>query len=346
MSKTLLTNGEIVSSLGLPEDILTGLQTEEGTSFTAKANQFIEALVNKIVYQKVDRMTFNNPFQKYEGYKVNFGDTIENIFVDLPTGYTFDKDSTNPFEKFVSNVKTLYASINFEMQYPLTIQDSLLRRAVLREYGLMDLIANLISSLGTRKSIDEYQAVVYMLNNKDIYAGGFETVDVHEEATDTAMYKAVTQKIIDVVTDFALPCKDNNKLGVLNSTPKERCLLVIKQELLNHINLDYLAGVFNLQKVDLIKNIIPVRSFQVIKPGDETADPEVDPSVVGDDLDFVVLDTEGFDMHPALQDSGMIYNPRGKYTNHFTNDWMIIAYKYYFNARAFKVQYTAPANNG
>ena len=339
MSKTLLTNAELVSALGLPEDILTALQTEEGTTFTAKANQFIEALVNKIVYQKVDRMTFNNPFQRFEGYKVTYGDTIENIFVDLPTGYTFDKDSTNPFEKFVSNVKTLYASINFEMQYPLTIQDSLLRRAVLREYGLMDLISNLISSLGTRKSIDEYQAVVYMLNNEDIYAGGFEEVDVSEEATETGIYKAITQKIIDVVSDFALPCKDNNKLGVLNSTPKNRALLVIKQEVLNHINLDYLAGVFNLSKVDLIANIIPVRSFQVIKPGDETAQPAVDPSAVGEDLDFVVLDTDGFDLHPALQDSGMIYNPRGKYTNHFTNDWMIIAYKYYFNARAFKIKY-------
>ena len=343
VTKTLLTNGEIVSALGLPADILTKLQTEEGTTFSATANQFIEALVNKIVYQKVHSMTFNNPFKRFESYKIAFGDTIENIFVDLPEGYTFDKDSKDPFEKFVSNVKTLYASINFEMQYPLTIQDALLRRAVLREYGLMDLISNLLSSLGTRKSIDEYQATVYMLNNKNLYADGFETLDVHEEATETGKYKAITQKIVDVVTDFALPCKDNNKLGVMNSTPQSRALLVIKQELLNHINLDFLAGVFNLEKVELIKNIIPVRSFQVIKPG--TVDPEVDPSVVGDDIDFVVLDTEGFDIHPALQDSGMIYNPRGKYTNHFTNDWMIIAYKYFYNARAFKVQYEAPAES-
>lgn len=339
MPKTVLSNSEVVKALGLPDDILTKLRTEEGTSFTATANQFIEALVNKIVYQKVDKMTFNNPFQKFEGYKVNYGDTIENIFVDLPTGYTFDKDSTNPFEKFVSNVKSLYASINFEMQYPLTVQDSFLRRAVLNEYGLMDLVGNLISSLGTRKSIDEYQATIAMLNNADLYAGGFETVDVSEEATDTGKYKAITQKIIDVVTDFALPCKDNNKLKVMNSSPKTRTLLVIKQEVLNHINIDFLAGVFNLSKVDLIGSIIPVRSFQVVKPGSS----EEDPSVLGEDIDFVVLDKEGFDIHPALQDSGMIYNPRGKYTNHFTNDWMIIAYKYYFNARAFKIQYTAPA---
>ena len=335
---TVLSNTTIVDALGLPRDILTRLATEQGTSFQATANQFLEALVNKIVYQKVDKMEFTNPFKKFEGYAVKYGDTIENIFTELPVGYSFDKDATDPFTKVIPSVKVLYAVINYEMQYCVTIQDSLLRRAVLNEYGLMNLVNYILNTLGDRKSIDEYQAVIYMLNNADIYANGFETVDISEFSTELEKYKAITSKIVDVVTDFALPCKDNNKLGVLNATPKQDCLLVIKQEILNHINLDYLAGVFNLSKVDLISNIIPVRSFKVVKPGDEEADPEVDPSAVGEDLAFVVLDTRGFDIHSALEDSGMIYNPKGKYTNHFTNDWKIISYKYFYNARAFKLK--------
>lgn len=334
---TLLTNSQLVSSLGLPEDILTKLATAQGTEYQAASNQFIEAIVNKIVYQKVHSMSFTNPFRKYEGYAVKFGDTIENIFVDVPTGYTFDKDATDPFTKYVNNVKALYATINFEMQYPTTIQDTLLRRAVLTENGLMNLVNEIISRMGQRKDIDEYQATVYMLNNEDIYADGFEEVDVSEAATPLDRAKIVTKQIIKTVTDFALPSKENNKLGVLNVTPKEDCVLIIKQELLNDIDLDYLTGVFNLSKVDLVKNIIPVRSFQVIKPGDETADPEVEPSAVGEDLAFVIVDSRGFDIHSALEDSGMIYNPKGKYTNHFTNDWKIISYKYFYNARAFKL---------
>ena len=184
-----------------------------------------------------------------------------------------------------------------------------------------------------------------MLNNADLYADGIETLDISGESGDTAKYKAVTQKIVDVVTDFALPSASNNKLSVLTVTPKSKCVLVIKQTLLNHINIDFLAGVFNLEKTELIKNIIPVRSFQVINP----ADP--DGSIVGEDIDFVVLDEEGFDIHNALEDSGMIYNPKGKYTNHFTNDWKIFAFKTYANARAFKITYTAsnevvPSNPG
>lgn len=333
---TVLSNTTIVDALGLPRDILTRLATEQGTTFQATANQFLEALVNKIVYQKVDKMEFTNPFKKFEGYAVKYGDTIENIFTELPVGYAFDKDATDPFTKVIPSVKVLYAVINYEMQYCVTVQDSLLRRAVLNEYGLMNLVNYILNTLGDRKSIDEYQAVIYMLNNADIYADGFEDVDVTGASTDTEKYKIVTQKIIDTVTDFALPSPDNNKLGVMNATKKSDVVLVIKQELLNHINLDFLAGVFNLEKVELVNNIIGVRSFKVVKPG-STADSE-DAEAVGEDLDFVVLDKRGFDIHPALEDSGMIYNPRGKYTNHFTNDWKIIAYKYYFNARAFKLK--------
>lgn len=339
---TNLSNSEIVKALGLPADIITKLQTEQGDTFSATANQFISALVNKIVYSKVDRMEFANPFKKYESFPVRYGDTIENIFTECPVGYTFDKDATDPFTKVVPNVKVLYASINYEMQYCNTIQDTLLRRAALNEFGFMQLIESILANMGTRKSVDEYTATIAMLNNADLYADGFETVDCSAELSASEVYKKVTQKIIDTVTDFAIPCASNNKLKVLNVTKKSDVVLIIKQELLNHINLDYLAGVFNLSKVDLIGQIIPVRSFKVIQDNDTGAQ-VIDPTAVGEDLDFVVMDAKCFDIHPALEDSGMIYNPKGKYTNHYTNSWKIISFKYFHNARAFKVTLPSPA---
>lgn len=317
-----ITNKEIVEYLQLPDNIITQLQTAQGTDFQAVANQFLDKLINKIVYQKVDRMEFSNPFKKYDSYPVNYGDTIENIFTELPKGYTFDKDSKDPFEKFIPSVKTLYATINYEMQYPLTIQDTLLRRAALNEYGFMNLVDSLLASLNTSKDIDEYFATIAMLNNPNLYANGFEQI-----TKEANLGKQLTQKIVDVVSDFELPKDTNNKLKVMTNTPKGACLLIIKKELLNTINLDYLAGVYNLSKVDLINNIITIDTFQVKNTTGQ----------VGEDIDFVILDTRGFDNHVALQDGGLIYNPRGKYTNHFLNLWKIISFKQYFNARAFKL---------
>ena len=337
---TLLSNTEIVTAIGLPSDIVTALQTEQGDSFSATANQFLTALVNKIVYQKVETMDFDNPFKKFDGYPVNYGDTIENVFVDKAMGDKFNKDATDPFAKVGPTVKSLYATINYEMQYPVTIEDSLLRRAALNEYGFMNLVNAILKALVTGRSVDEYLATVIMLNNKDIYANGFEEIDVSDETeypTKAAQMKAITEKIVEVFTDFQLPSIDNNKLGVMQSTSAEHCYLIIKQSLLNSINLDYLTGLYNLSKVELMSHIIPVRSFMAVV--NTLSGSTLTPSATGDDIDFIILDDRGFDCHVALQDGGMIYNPRGKYTNHFANLWKIISYRYDYQARAFKVKY-------
>lgn len=332
-----LTNPELLEYLELPKDTLEALQTAQGAEWQAVSNQFLSALVNKILYQSVGSMEFTNPFKKYDSYPINYGDTIENIFVELPKGYKYDKDATDPFTKKVPSVKTLYATINYELQYQITIQDALLRRAAVSEYGFMNLIDTLLASLSKSMSFDEYKGTIAMLNNRNIFADGIEEVEKGSDDTETA--KIVTKKIVDTVSAYQLPMTSNNKAGVTNSSNRQDCLLIIKYGLLNSINLDYLTGVFNLSKVDLVNNIIAVDGFQVAKPGDETNEDQTDnnPTLVGDDIDFMIIDTKGFDNHVALQDGGMIYNPKGKYTNHFVNLWKIVSYKTFYNARAFKL---------
>lgn len=337
MAKTVLSNSEVVEAIGLPEDIVEELQTAQGDSFAAKANQFLTALVNKIVYQKVENMTFSNPFKKYDGYPVNYGETIENVYVDRALGYKYDKDATNPFDKKSPNVKSLYVSINYEMQYCVTIQDSLIRRCALNEYGFMRLIDSILQSLITGRSVDEYLATIIMLNNEDIYAGGIEEIDTTSALDDTERFGMVTEKLVGTYHDFALPSIDNNKVGVMQVTKPEDTLLVIKQSVLDKIDLTYLSGLFNLSKVDMMKKIIPVRSFQAVVNNYDGE--EVVSSLNGEDIDFIVIDERGFDCHVALADGGFIYNPKGKYTNHFSNLWKIISFRQDFQARAFKIKY-------
>ena len=321
-----LTNSELIEYLGLPSDTITKLQNAMGETYQATANEFLTALYNKVLYSKVSSMEFTNPFKKYDSYPINFGDTIENIFVELPKGYTYDKDATDPFTKVVPSVKALYQSINCELQYETTIQDSLLRRACVNEYGFMNLIDSILGTLAQAMSLDEYDAVRAVLGNKSIYAGG-EVETYTKGSTDSETAEKITKIIVDAVTYMKLPSDKCNALGVLTSSKAENLLLVIKADLLNSINLDYLSGVYNLSKIDLINNIIPVASFQV---------KDEDGNIKGEDIDFAVIDTTGFENHVALQDGGMIYNPKGKYTNHFYNLWKIVSFKQFCNARAFK----------
>lgn len=323
-----LTNAELIKYLELPEDIINALSIAEGSEFTAARNEFLDALVNKLVYQTVDSATFSNPFKKYDSFPIRFGDSIENIFVEMPKGYQYDKDATDPFVRVNPVVKALYVTLNYEMQYEVTIYDSLLRRAVLNEYGLMNLVDTLIGQLSKAMSIDEYFAQIKLLNNPNNFAQGIEELEVNlTDASEVA--STVAHTIVDTVSSFEHPMTSNNKAGVMNVTSPEKVLLVIKYGLLNKVNLDYLTGVFNLSKVDLIKNIITVDGFQIATDDDD--------SIVGDDIDFIIMDTDAFDNHVALQDGGMIYNPKGKYTNHFANLWKAFGFKTFYNARAFRL---------
>lgn len=324
-----LTNAELVEFLELPSDIVDDLKTAQGSTYTAKANEFLSALYNKVLYQTVASMEFTNPFKKYDSFPITYGDTVENIFVEMPKGYKFSNAESDPFKKATPSVKALYSSINYELQYETTVEDSLLRRACLSEYGFMNLIDTIIAQLGRAMSLDEYTATLATLNNEDIFAKGIETYS--EGSTDSETAETVTKTIIDAVSYMKLPGTASNKMGVLTSSKPEDILLIIKADLLNKINLDYLSGVYNLSKVDLVNQIIPVVSFQT-----ETTDSEGETSTVGDDIDFMVIDVKGFDNHVALQDGGLIYNPKGKYTNHFYNLWKIISFKHFYNARAWK----------
>ena len=344
-----LTNPEVVDYLGLPEDVMEKLGTAQGDEFVAVKNQFLNEIINKICYQVVDKFGWENPFRKYDGFAVNYGDTIENIFVEMPKGYEFDKDATNPFGKIKNQIKVSYASINYEMQYKITIEDSLLRRAVLNEYGFMNLINAILSSMTTAKNVDEYFATLRSLNNPELYGNSnvdttdpdnpvysFNEIEVDASATDSQKAKAVVEQMIEDWTSMMLPNTTHNALKVMTASSKDNLLLIIRRDILNSIDLDFLSGVFNLSKVDLISKILTVDSFK-------TKDSEG--TVYGEELAYMIIDTRAFDNHVALQDGGLIYNPQGKYTNHFLNLWKIISFKRFYNATAWKLVEAVEENN-
>lgn len=337
-----MTNAEVIDYTGLPKEIMEQLGTAQGTEFRTVANQFLEAIINKITYQFVDTFGWENPLKRFDSYPINYGDTIENIYLETPKGYKFDKDATDPFVKAKHTAKVLYTSINYEMQYQATIEDALLRRAVLNEYGFMGIIEGILLSLSTAKNLDEYFATIRMLNNpvnfgnstKSDPAGEvdtFETLTV--TGTEAEQAAQLTKDIVDEYTAMLLPKNTKNAIKVMTASNKNNLVLIIRRDLKNAINLDFLAGVFNLDKVDLISNTIEVDSFIT-----EYVNPETEETVqVGEELAYMIVDTRGFDNHVALQDNGMIYNPKGKYTNHFMNLWKIISFKRFYNAIAKKI---------
>lgn len=324
-----ISNVEFVEYLGLPNEVITDIKASQPTTYVPAMNRFLSGMVDKLIYTNVESMSFTNPFARFKGRPVAYGTTIENTFVEVSQGRTYNPNNTDPFERNIPNVKSQYLTRNVELQYLITLYTDDVKKAVFGEEGLLDLSARLVGTNTTARELDEFYAWYALLDNSLNYANGFEQID--RGSTDAETAEKVTKIIANAVKDFALPKKVNNKANVRNASAKGDLVLVIKKDLRTTIDFDYLAGVYNLSKIDLLNNIIEIDD-EYWGVGDDS-NTKYD---VG--FDFALMDMRCFDVHDNLQDNGTIYNPGGKYTNHYQNHWLTMGFKTFHNAKAWKLK--------
>lgn len=318
----------------LPAGTVTALQTAQGTTFTQHMNEFLSKVIDKIAYTMVHTVQFTNPFAQFWGKPIEYGNTIENLFVELPDSEDFDGSPTepeNPFKQKRPTVDAYYTSINWRKRYKVTVSDEMIRRAVKSPETLGSLVAGIIEGLTTKMNIDKYYGAITVLDNANNYAKGVENLNYSANATDEDKAKLLVGAIVGCKSHFTKPNKVNNKAGVDAITNVSDIVVVIKSDLLNTINMEYLAGIFNLDKIEMQARIIDIETFQVDKSSTSS------PSLTTD-IDMVVFDRNALDFHPALQVSERLRNPEKLYTNYYLHSWDLLSFKLFKNARAYKLK--------
>ena len=124
----------------------------------AFANQFINALVNRIAIVRVQSVTFNNPYAALKKGYLEFGETIEDIFVSIAKAveYNPEKGASREFKRTLPDVRSAFHVMNWRVMYPVTIQDDDLKRAFLSIDGVTDLISKIVEAVYTGAEYDEF----------------------------------------------------------------------------------------------------------------------------------------------------------------------------------------------
>lgn len=295
-------------------DVATAIMT-----YQPAKNAVLDALYNKIALTLINSMEFTNPFSRFRRSEINYGDTIEDIFVDIPEGYEYDNANTDPFGQTVPTVKALYSTINKQMQYKQTIHDAEFRKALRQPYGLDTLVTRIVNTLRTAAEYDDYLIGKQLLAQDGVYG------EVVKIGVETGVASTDAKTLLDNIKQYGsalkFPSSNYNKAGIKNVTPMKRQVLVIRASLKNQIDLDVLAGLYNLSKADITQSIIEVDDFN----GDST-------------MAAALIDERFINIYPALQDGGLIYNPQGLYTNHFWNTWSVNTVSLFQNAICFKFE--------
>lgn len=92
-------------------------------SYQAYQNAFLTALVNRIGRVLVTSRMWQNPWAVFKKGKLEYGETVEEIFANIAKPHSFDpsKAEKEVFKREIPDVRAAFHSMNFQKFYKVTI---------------------------------------------------------------------------------------------------------------------------------------------------------------------------------------------------------------------------------
>lgn len=307
----------------------------------AFANQFINALVNRIAIVRVQSANFNNPYSILKKGYIEFGETVEDIFVGIAKAVDFsvEKAAKREFQRTIPDVRSAFHVMNWRVVYPVTIQDEDLKQAFLSMDGVQNLIAKIVDAVYTAAEYDEFLLFKYLLI-KAISHGRMYPVsigagtDLNEAAIQ---FRGQSNLLPFMSTDF-------NEAAVKTNTPKDRQVIFMDALFNAKFDVSVLASAFNMDKADFMGRLFLIDNwtefdnerFEVIRANsDGLEEVTTEELALLANVVAVIADENWFQVYDNNNKFTEKYVASGMYWNYFYHVWKTISSSPFANALVF-----------
>ena len=325
-------------------------------------NEFLRALVNRIARVLVRSAMFENPWQMFKQGKLDYGETIEEVYVDLCKVHQYDPATAEQkvFAREIPDVRSAFHVLNYQKFYKDSIEEKTLDRAFNSIDGVNDLITRIIAAMVTSASYDEFLVMKFMLLYR-MAVGAMYPTNVaeegngvtHEQATKLSAeaFKAMSNKLTFLSAEY-------NLAGVHNATKKENQYLIIDADFDAAMDVQVLATAFNMDKAEFMGHRVLVDTFSKIDINrlneifdDDNNPATLDPNFVAmktamgvqsdgsiprlQNVKAALIDEEFWKVYDVLDLTQSLINPEGLYTNYWYHVSKIFSVSPFANAIAF-----------
>lgn len=307
----------------------------------AFANQFINALVNRIAIVRVQSATFNNPYSILKKGYIEYGETVEDIFVSIAKAVDFnvEKASKREFQRTIPDVRSAFHVMNWRVMYPVTIQDEDLRQAFLSIEGVQNLIAKIVDAVYTAAEYDEFLLFKYLLI-KAISHGKMYPTSIGEGAdlSEAAVQFRGTSNLLPFMSS------EYNEAGVKTNTPKERQVIFMDAMFNAQFDVNVLASAFNMDKADFMGRLFLIDNwtdfdnerFDIIRANsDGIEEVTAEELALLANVKAVILDDNWFQVYDNNNKFTEKYVASGLYWNYFYHTWKTVSNSPFANAVVF-----------
>lgn len=307
----------------------------------ALTNEFLNALVNRIAIVSVKSAIFNNPYSRLKKGFIEFGETIEEIFVNIAkvSAYDVNKASAREFRRSVPDVKSAFHAMNWRVLYPVTVQDDDLKRAFLSADGVSDLISKIVDSVYRAAEYDEFLLFKYLLI-KAVSSGKAYPVSIgsgNDLKESAIQFRGVSNALTFMNSKY-------NPAGVKTTTPKNKQVIFMDSFFNAQYDVDVLAGAFNMDKAEYIGALELIDDFTTFDnerfESIRQESTEID-SVTPEELSLmagvkaILVDEDFFQIYDNMTKFTEKFVASGDYWNYFLHTWKTVSYSPFANIAVF-----------
>lgn len=307
----------------------------------AFANQFLNALVNRIAIVRVQSANFNNPYSILKKGYLEFGESVEDIFVSIANvvEYTPEKGNEREFKRTLPDVRSAFHVMNWRVMYPVTIQDEDLRQAFLSIEGVQNLIAKIVDSVYTAAEYDEFLLFKYLLikaiSHGETYPVSIGAGSNFQEAA--SQFRGMSNMLTFMNSSY-------NSAKVKTCTPKNRQVIFMDAIYNARYDVNVLASAFNMDKADFMGRLFLIdrwtsfdnERFAVIRANSDGIEPVTSQEIeLLKNVKAVLLDENWFQIYDNNNKFTEKYVASGLYWNYFYHTWKTVSSSPFANAITF-----------
>ena len=309
----------------------------------ALQNEFLTALVNRIGRVIINSKLFSNPWAKFKRGILEYGETIEEIFVNIARPFQYDPAiaETKMFAREIPDVRASFHFLNYQKFYKSTIQQEQLRQAFLSWQGINDLIAKIVDAMYTGANYDEFMVMKYLIGR---HALNGEIFPKQISGVSAANMKGIVGTIKGLSNNFEFMSGKYNVAGVQNYSLKENQYIIVNSEFDAVMDVEVLASAFNMDKADFMGHRVLVDSFGSLDAdrlaelfaGDPNYVPLTSAELTAlDAIPAVIVDENWFQIYDNLIEFTEKYNAEGLYWNYWLHEWKTFSISPFANAAIF-----------
>lgn len=311
--------------------------------YPALQNEFLNALVNRIGRVLITSKMYDNPWSMFKKGMLEFGETVEEIFVNMAKPFQFDPAvaESNLFKREIPDVRAAFHIMNYQKYYKSTVSNDQLRQAFLSWQGITDLIAKIVDAMYTGANYDEFITMKYMLA-RHILDGHMYPVQIPN--VETANMKQIVSKIKGVSNQYEFQSNKYNLAGVYTHTLKRDQYMLINSMFDAEMDVEVLASAFNMSKAEFMGQRVLVDSFGSLDKerlaelfADDTTFkmPTESELTTLDAIPVILVDRDWFMIFDNFYNFTEQYNGEGLYWNYWYHVWKTFSVSPFANNALF-----------